>query len=604
MAGIIVYGGGFAGVAAAAKAASKAPKHEVVLISPYPDDMLGGIGTSGGQNYWDTYAWPQGRMTARGSFAFWHDTYPLYYGVGEMSKLLKADSLGKYGNVSVYTGYDICSYKAAGNPNRIVSVTARKIYRDADGFIKWGQSPVKFIGAVFVDASEEGRLARIVNAPVTTGRYDWPSSRLDAAERGKRPVARQQAATLMFKMKGINAKTSGDMRYSQSAKGVWGCWGGTGEYKAPNGPIAAFNNKHAPSGYMIKPVNAAQDGANSPQWWINAFLVFNVDGRAHSRDEGSDLYPSDMLAGTKNTDQAWSDARRYMHANRAEIECAMRSYPGFEGASIVYSGGYPEVGSTLYIRETVHMPGRRAAAVNGVISAGDAGTAGNSGTTGNSGTAGGAGTAGNAGTAGGSTSSSGIINGLGGSGSSGATSSSGSSSSSSAVSGDSTEDQDYAVGTTASLGAGPGPSGGADAAYHATRVGLAMYAADIHPYKYTDLKKGAGYLWGAESWEAMRPDRPVLNPERPQYPVYLPYSCITTEHMANLLLPGYAAGASSYAWGELRVLPNLCVLGDAAGVAAAYSLNMNVTAYEIGLSMAHINAVQNDLLSIGARLDK
>jgi len=34
-----------------------------------------------------------------------------------------------------------------------------------------------------------------------------------------------------------------------------------------------------------------------------------------------------------------------------------------------------------------------------------------------------------------------------------------------------------------------------------------------------------------------------------------------------------AAGVSSYGWSEVRVIPNLCVLGDAAGVAAAMYVN-------------------------------
>ncbi|MCL2165089.1 MAG: FAD-dependent oxidoreductase, partial [Oscillospiraceae bacterium] len=173
MANIIIYGGGFAGVAAAAKAASKAPNHEIILISPYPDDLLGGIGTSGGQNYWDTIQWPKGMPTAQGSFAFWHDTYPNYYGISEMSKLLKTESLGKYSNVSVYTGYDITGFRTVGDPFRITSVDIKKIYRDADGHIRWGVTSLTFDGAVFVDASDEGRLARRVNTAATCGRYDW-----------------------------------------------------------------------------------------------------------------------------------------------------------------------------------------------------------------------------------------------------------------------------------------------------------------------------------------------------------------------------------------------------------------------------------------------
>ena len=364
MAKIIVYGGGFAGVAAAAKAASKAPNHEIILISPYPDDMLGGIGTTGGQNYWDVLAWPPGQHTAHGSFAYWYDTCPLYYGVNEMSQLLKL-SLGKYTNVSVYTGHDVYAFTAVKNPYRISSVAVKKIYRDTDGFIKWGLSSLTFTADVFIDASDDGRLARMANSSVTVGRFDWPAEKLDAIERNKSFSARQQAATLMFKMTGVNVKATDGMNFIQSSKGVWGCWGGTDAFKNPAGQIAAFNKQHAPAGYMIKPVNAAQDGAGSANWWINAFMVFNVDGRAHYRDKGSEFYPAEMISGTKTTDAAWTDTRCFLHTYRTQFERALRSYPGFENASLVYSADYPDVGAVMYIRETVHMSKVSAARANG-----------------------------------------------------------------------------------------------------------------------------------------------------------------------------------------------------------------------------------------------
>ena len=74
--------------------------------------------------------------------------------------------------------------------------------------------------------------------------------------------------------------------------------------------------------------------------------------------------------------------------------------------------------------------------------------------------------------------------------------------------------------------------------------------------------------------------------------------------MASLLIPGYAAVVSSCSWGEARVFPNLCVLGDAAGVATEYSLDKGITTLDIGGSAAHVKAIQSDLLSVDARLDK
>ena len=78
---------------------------------------------------------------------------------------------------------------------------------------------------------------------------------------------------------------------------------------------------------------------------------------------------------------------------------------------------------------------------------------------------------------------------------------------------------------------------------------------------------------------------------------------LTTNYVANLLIPGYAAGASSYAWAEMRVFPNLCILGDAAGVAAAYAVNNNK--HPLYFSSSDIAAVQTTLTNTcNARLEK
>ena len=89
----------------------------------------------------------------------------------------------------------------------------------------------------------------------------------------------------------------------------------------------------------------------------------------------------------------------------------------------------------------------------------------------------------------------------------------------------------------------------------------------------------------------------------PRHPAYIPYNALTTNYVANLLIPGYAAGASSYAWAEMRVFPNLCVLGDAAGVAAAYAVNNNK--HPLYFSSSDIAAVQTTLTNTcNARLEK
>ena len=70
----------------------------------------------------------------------------------------------------------------------------------------------------------------------------------------------------------------------------------------------------------------------------------------------------------------------------------------------------------------------------------------------------------------------------------------------------------------------------------------------------------------------------------------------------NLLIPGYAASIASLGWAEARVLPNQCVLGDAAGVAAAYAVTNNKQPLNFG--NADIAKIQTTLTQSNALLNK
>lgn len=527
MADIIIYGGGFAAVAAAAKAANNAPNKTVLLVAPYPTAKLGGIATIGGQNYWDTRQW-NGVFPQDGTFGYWYNTLGSHYNTDEMADLLLS-SISKYSNVEIKFQYDVVSFERITNPYRISSLTFRNIYRDIDGNIKWGSDTFTETGSMFIDASEEGRLARLINSAVSTGRYDWPANYIDEAEKNNQRVGRQQAVTLMFKMTGITPGTYSDMSfYEHPITHVKACWGGRNAYKN-NVTIVNFNDTFGLQGYMLKPVNAAQDGPDSSEWWINAFLIFDVDGRANYRDIGTSNYPSYMLSGYKNTDEAWIAARNFLKNTPAFLQ-ALRQFDGFANAEFVMKNGYPVVGEVLYIRETVHM----------------AKEAGN------------------------------IANG---------------------------SENNYGLTTAHSNNAGSTSTTGSDAENYNSRIGVNFYNADVHPYTINDLKDENGnYLWAEESWNYMRPDLDITSAS-PINPVYVPFHAITTNYVSNLLLPGYAAGVSSFSWGEVRVFPNLCVLGDAAGVTAAYCLNNDKQ--PLYLEQSDIIAIQNILSSAAdAKLEK
>ena len=83
------------------------------------------------------------------------------------------------------------------------------------------------------------------------------------------------------------------------------------------------------------------------------------------------------------------------------------------------------------------------------------------------------------------------------------------------------------------------------------------------------------------------PKSEFINKSEPKE-VYIPFETIYTERAANLLVPGNAASVGSFPWGEMRVLPNQCVWGDAAGIAFALCVEENCT----------LEDLYNDLLTL------
>lgn len=537
---IVIYGGGFAGVAAARTAAATSSGKTIALIVPDPvphsrgHASLGGLGTIGGQNFFDVRRWDkiQDYVTA-GSFKRWFDVLKQHYSTTEMANLLEKD-LEAYGSrIEIFYGYDIVSI-GWQNPASITSVKVRQIKRDSSGIVVWETVEETINGKVFVDASDSGRLAQLANFGGTAGRYGFPSSYVKSDENapGK---GRQQVASLMFKIRGFNPNVSSDdieIADHKNGNGVISANGGTKTYKNKNGKIYAFNQKYGPTGFAIKPFNLAQNGKGSSEWWVNTLLVFNVDGRAYNRDRSGDsskAFPKEMLSSYKTVDDAWVQARN-MVANQ-EFLAAFRTFPGCSNATIVTdSSGKSAVGEILYIRESVHSALSATARAHG------------------------------------------------------------------------TSNSNYTLTTNACNKAGTSSENGADFQNYGQRIGLNFYWSDINGYEFSDLKDASGnYIWGGEVGAKVRSDLGITG-NTPTNPVYVPYRTIVTNFVSNLLIPGYAACMSSFAWAECRVLPNLCVLGDAAGVAAAYSVTNNKQ--PLNLTSADIQKVQTSLRNIGAKLDK
>lgn len=533
---IVVYGATMAGVAAAAKAAKNAPTATIHLIVPDPvahngnGCCLGAIGTVGGQNFFDI-GWDNGNYYTKGSFKWWYTEMGQHYSVNEMAALLKSDlTKAEFnGRIHIHYGYDITGIGWT-SPARITYVNLKKIARDEDtGSVIWEDGTETINGDVFIDASESGRLTRISNFGGTVGRYDWPANKLDSDERGSSGKARQQAATLMFKVKKFDRTKADNTENGLIVKahdnnGVYSATGGTTAYKT-NPTIIAFNNTHGPEGFALKPFNMAQDGPEEgygsymdAEWWVNMLLVFNVDGRAYNRDLGSPLFPSDMRSDYMTVDDAWVAARDML--DEPDFLPALRSFPGFQEAELVRdSNGKPVVGDIMYLRETIHSAQSSSARANG------------------------------------------------------------------------TEDSNYALHAEDFLDAG-----NADTRHYSKRMGLNAYWIDVNAYKFEDLKHNGSYEWPVTSYVRSDVTIPALSP------TYVPYDAIATNFVSNLLIPGYAAGIASLGWAAARTIPNQCVLGDAAGVAAAYAVNNNKD--PLNLSTSDISQIQTTLRSSGALLEK
>ena len=553
---IVVYGGTVAGVAAAAKAAGNLKgirDKKIALIIPDPVDhngngvCLGGLATVGGQNYFDQRNWSRDGLPdvhpAQGTYAWWSDNGKhQFYGVKNLADTMKQD-LAKYGSmISYYYGYDITSV-SWGN-GKISSVNLKQIKRDAStGIVVWENTTATVKGTVFIDASDSGRLTRLSNFGGTVGRYDFPAHALDASEKSSPGQGRQQVATLMFKVTGIDTSVREIDLSGKSPDGMRDVFvvptakeehkearGNGGKYAYKNNTtIVNFNNKYGPQGFVLKPFNAAQDGENSAEWWVNMLLLFNVDGRANNRDKGTSIFPADMRSDYKTVDDAWVAGRKMLE--NPEFLSAMRCFPGFQSAKLVMdTDGKPAVGKILYLRETIHAAQSSSARANG------------------------------------------------------------------------TENSNYGLHAMDCWDAGASSSEKTDKRNYKKRIGLNYYYSDINGYKFEDLKDANGkYIWFDEVGQKIRSDIGVTD-ETPKNPVYVPYDALATNFVYNLLIPGYAVGASSFAWAEIRVLPNQCVLGDAAGVAAAYAVKNAKD--PLNFSQTDIANIQTLLKNSNALLEK
>ncbi|MBR2628051.1 MAG: FAD-dependent oxidoreductase, partial [Peptococcaceae bacterium] len=113
-------------------------------------------------------------------------------------------------------------------------------------------------------------------------------------------------------------------------------------------------------------------------------------------------------------------------------------------------------------------------------------------------------------------------------------------------------------------------------------IAIGSYPVDVPP----NAKRTVGIIIGA-------PDR---------YGV--PFRCLVPQSIDGMLVVGRSASYTSLAAGSARVIPLGMAEGDAAGVAAAYAKNNNMTFRKISRSAEAVTAIQLNLQEQGAYLQK
>lgn len=113
-------------------------------------------------------------------------------------------------------------------------------------------------------------------------------------------------------------------------------------------------------------------------------------------------------------------------------------------------------------------------------------------------------------------------------------------------------------------------------------IAIGSYPVDVPP----NARRNVGIIVGA-------PDR---------YGV--PFRCLVPQEIDGILVVGRSASYTSLAAGSARVIPLGMAEGDAAGVAAAYAKNNNMTFRDISRSAEAVTAIQLSLQEQGAYLQK
>lgn len=142
------------------------------------------------------------------------------------------------------------------------------------------------------------------------------------------------------------------------------------------------------------------------------------------------------------------------------------------------------------------------------------------------------------------------------------------------------------------INAGSKTADGSDLPNYANRIGLGFYQMDSN-----------GYTKNNPSTGKLDADANPYGVE-PANPSYIPVDAILTSQSPNLIVAGYGMNTSSWGWTMMRVLPNLTMLGDAAGVLAGYALSYTTDPLNFASNSVWMTNVRNRIKTLGGRVDK
>mgnify|MGYP000097867231 FL=1 len=323
--------------------------------------------------------------------------------------------------------------------------------------------------------------------------------------------------------------------------GVYDC--GNTLFNDSNYKMYQFNKKYEKTRIMLKPINSAWNGGipdsdGKTEWWLNTLLIFGVDGSLHNRDDHNYTpVPDDELL----SDKILNDENRLLSSDDAwKLGRAFLAAHASEILEVYEELGYTNA-EFVTDNDDAIVTGDILYVRETIHAVKDANL---------------------------------IANG--------------------------TENDNYEVSARHCHYSYLDDE--QDSTTNPESIGLIYYWSDIHPYMKSEYKNDDGdYIHGTESYKNIRRDMvEELKDDSPIEPTYIPYSALTTQYVPNMLIPGYAVNASSFAWSEMRVFPNLCVLGDAAGIAAVTCLLSGDSAY----GLKDISGVREILKRYNAIIDK